>query len=642
LPARTSRSRAALPLAVLLALTASCSPSQQRAVERIAILRFENLTGDEALNWMGRAASEVMTEDLAGVRNLWIISPETLHAADRAWGARPLEAPGISTEGTAALLSGANRTLYGRVSRAAGKLRLDATLFDAASQKIERTLSVSGSQGIVPLADALAAQLAERPPQFETRSVEALREYCMALESADPAAATQAFSRSVAADPSFGQAYVGWAQLAARQNNATEAQRILSLAEARANSLSYVDRARLESLAARLRGDFSANARALEKVARFRPADIGLLRQVAQAELDARRFPQAARSLREALTAEPDDVVLLNQLGYAEMYAGRLPAATQSLDEYARLRPDDPNAPDSLGDVNFSFGRFAEAEKDYRRSYGKNKNFNNGFALAKAARARLMTGDIAGADGIFNQYLEARHKAGDAIVEYRRAEWEFLSGRRKQAIARLEAFARGLAPGLAAVLGPEAFAQLAVWELELGDRARARDLALSASPRSGWAIIARFLTEPAAPAAGWSARAEALPADERTRKTALACALLVEKEFPAAERVLLDLYSRSAPEPQEILPVLLAWAHLETGHIAEAAPLVERNPVPNPVPEIFASLAFPRLLYLRAAVLDKQGRHQEAAGNYRLFLALSGPDADIFGEQAKARHALGQ
>jgi Flp pilus assembly protein TadD len=108
----------------------------------------------------------------------------------------------------------------------------------------------------------------------------------------------------------------------------------------------------------------------------------------------------------------------------------------------------------------------------------------------------------------------------------------------------------------------------------------------------------------------------------------------------AAEPVLADLYQHTAPDPKEILPALLAWARLETGHFEEAERLVNRNPVPNPTPEIFASLAFPRLLFLRAVSLDKSGRREEAAMNYRLFLKLSGPDAKAFGEEATARHAI--
>ena len=71
-------------------------------------------------------------------------------------------------------------------------------------------------------------------------------------------------------------------------------------------------------------------------------------------------------------------------------------------------------------------------------------------------------------------------------------------------------------------------------------------------------------------------------------------------------------------------PVLLAWAYAESGRPREAAPLLQPNPIPQPnALNPFASLWFPRLFYLR--------------GDYRAFLALSGSQPLIWGEEQKAR-----
>jgi len=633
---------------IAAAFSVSCSQKTPTGPQHLAVLRFENLTGDASLDWMGRAASEVISTELAGSTATIIVASGSLRTTDRLLGARPLSAPGISAERSAALLSGATRILYGRITRSGGSLRMDAALADPARQKIERTLTARApeSGSVIGLADSLARELHVPARAFDTQKPEALRQYCAGLETTDVAAAAQFYARAVAADPNFGQPYVAWAQLAASQRNRAETERILALAAARGDAIPELARARLATIAAGLTGDPVTEAHSLEALARLTPADSILLRQLAQADLNARAFNAAAETLKKALAIEPSEAVLLNQLGYAEMYAGNLTGATTALDNYARLRPDDPNALDSLGDVHFYLGQFTQAEKYYQRSFEKDRSFNDGGDLVKAARARLMTGDVTGADGIFNQYLDTRRQAKDPVVEFRRAEWEFLSGRRRQAIARLDAFARSLSPNLAATVAPEAYAQIAVWELQLGDPIRARDAAKAAAPRAtGPAIIAHFLAGSPAPPAEWQARAEQMlpqPAQERTRKLMLAYALLLHKEFQAAEPVLSDLRQHTPPEPSEILPVLLAWARVESGHPEQAAALVERNPVPNVRPEIFGSLAFPRLLFLRAAELDRQSRHQEAVVNYRLFLTLSGPDDSAFGEEARARAAIGK
>lgn len=595
----------------------------------MAVLRFENLTGDGSLNWMGRAVSEVMSAELSGSGSVSVIAFSTLHASDRALGPRPIAAPGISAERPAALPAGANTILYGRVSRLGTNLRLDAVLFDNSRGKIERALSASGpeSQGVIRLADSLAKQMAPVVRAFGTRADRALHSYCDGLESADARAAEAAFSDAVKADANFGQAYLAWAQLAARENDRAEAEKVLALASARGDAISELERARIAALTAELHGDVAATVRALEAVGRLDPTDAALFHRLAQARLKGRQYDEAAQNIKKALAVEPENFALWNELGYAEMFAGDLTAAATALDEYRRIRPADPNALDSLGDVHFYFGRFPEAEQYYHQAFQMDNAFNGGAAMLKAAHARLRTGDIGGADVLFRQYLETRRNAKDPLAELRRAEWEFLSGRRRQAVAHLDSLARGLPPELAAGLAPQVNAQLAVWELELGDRTRAREFA-GRVQGPGLAAVARFLTEPPAPPAEWRRRMLALlprPEDERTRSLMLGCALLLQKEFEAAVPVLSDLYQHSAPAPQEILPVLLAWAQIETGHVDDAARFVLRNPIPNPAPELFATLAFPRLLLLRATVLEKQGKAAEAASARRLFVSLSGP-----------------
>ncbi len=627
----SSRTRGIYLPATFAILTLCCSREEPPGIRRVAILRFENLTGDDTLNWMGRAASEVIAAELAGSPNLSIIGFNQLHAPDRVLGPRPLAAPGISSEREAALWAGAASILYGRVSRVGLDLRLDAVLFDNARGKWDRSFSATGaqSQGVIRLADQLAKQIAPPVRMFGTQGDEALHSYCDGLESTDPRAAEADFSRAVAADPNFGDAYLAWAQSAAGHNDRAAAEHVLELALARGQAIPPLPRARIAAFSAELHGDLKAAMQALETVGRLDPTDVGAFRALAQADLSARRYNETAQRLKQALAVERENPELWNDLGYAEMFAGDLTAATTALDEYRRIRPADPNALDSLGDVHFYFGRFAEAEQYYQQAFQMDHSFEGGGPLLKAAHARLRTGDIARADQLFNQYLEVRQSAKDPLVELRHAEWEFFSGRKSQAIGRLEAFVPTVPPEPAAGLASQLYAQLTVWELELGNPARARQFAARAqAPRtSGWAAVARFLTAPPAPPDEWKHRAAEFlprPEDERAKDLMLACALLLQKEFPAALPVLSDLYQHAAPEPHEILPVLIAWAQVETGDTTDAARFVQRNPIPAAAPDIFATLAFPRILMLRAAVLEKEGKAAEAASTHRLFVSLSG------------------
>ena len=615
-------------------------------IERFAILRFENLTPDPQLDWMGRAASEILIAGLSASPKIYVIPSGALRALSQILGAAPVTAPGVSSERSPALMAGATKIVYGQISNAAGSLRLEASVYNTATQRMERTASATGpeSAGILALAESLARHLADTARPFGTRNTAALKEYVAGLEAASPAAAVQDLSRAVAADPNFGAAYLGWFQMEIAQRHPNEAERVLQLAQTRASGMDGLSRLRLELEAARFRGDSAAAAHALEAIVRLTPADLGLFRNLGEGEFNARRYGEAIQHFRKALEIEPADPQLWNLLGYAQAYAGDLDAATKSLREYERLRPAEANPLDSLGDVNFYLGHFEDAEKFYLQAQAKDANFANGSSRLKAAYARLLTGDISGADAIFQKYLDARPSGQNTLLEYRQAEWDFLTGRRRRAMDRLLASAQAMsvksngAPLREMV--SSAYTQLAIWDIDMGDRQQARANALKARTTAGpgsavTAIMAGFLTQSAASANEWKALAQTyFPSNAPMpfRQLSLAYSLLFAKQFDAAEPVLKQLYDQSSPTAEQNLPVLLAWSLIETGRWRQAAALVATNPIPRATGfDPFSCLAFPRLFFLRGLVLEKQGRVDDARRNYSLFSKLAGPDPDIFG-----------
>lgn len=633
-------------LVLILVFLFACSRQTERPADRIAVLRFENLTSDPSLDWMGRGISEVVAGQLRGSPRSFVIPFSTLHGFDRYVGASPLSAPGISAERTQALLARAMHIAYGQFSIVNSRLRLDAVLEEAANQRITRTASATGSlnDGLFPLAAAVSRQLFDYVQPFGTQNQEALRAYATALEASDASVAAEALSRAVAADPNFGAAYVRWSELALSQQDRAGAEKIFGLARSRGNKIPELDRAKLDTNSALLRGDAAAQIRALTALSSLTPSDASLFQTLADIELNRHDYRKAVEHYRRAVSLQPDEDALLNRLGYAQAYTGDLQGARQTLGRYERLRPDQANPLDSLGDVHFYTGKFSEAEEFYLRAYAKDANFVEGGALLKAAQARLMTGDIAAADTHFNRYFKSRLALKGSAVEVQRAEWEYLTGRRRSGIARLQAFARASESTMPAIAS-SGYSQLCVWELELGDQAQARQHALQArAAQSGWAPVFLFLTEPEASASEWALRAERWFPDGRqaaVKRLALTVALLFGKHFEAAIPWLREMHERSSPGMQEGTSILLAWALMESGRTEEAAPLLQFNPLPQAggfAP--LTSLYLPRIFFLRGRILERQGKGNQAKQNYRLFLTLSGPDPKIFSEEKNAREAL--
>jgi len=625
--------QASRPVLIAVCLLAGACSRHAGPTEwsRLAIVRFENLGTDPAQDWMGRAFTQVLTEELRNAPGIYAIPATRLGAVERNLGVRPVSAPGVSTETAAAAAAGATRIAYGSYWMEAGHLRAQLVLRDARTGRDVAWLGASAPDtDVLSAAAQLARQITPHPETFSTHNPAALEAYSEALEAPGRAQMAEAAERAIAADADFAPAY---RLLAEAQRGAGAAISTLEAALSRGPAIRAVERARIAVDAATLRGDAAAHYQALIALARLTPHDPDLWLSVGQVALNRHDFRPAAQAFRDALQVEPDDANLINQLAYALAYSGDLAAATGALQKYRQLRAADPNPIDSLGDVNLIDGRYRQAATFYLEAARKDPGFLGSGDYYKAAFARLMAGDLAGASALAKQYRDARAAAHDPAAELFDAEWQWMAGQPKAAFARLEALAQKAETGPQRFLASRAYVRLTVWSLVSGDPQRAQELARKAretADRStaAAAAIASFLAQPPATAEEWKARALRLaPLDAETeiRDYALAHALLLAHDFTGAGEIFERIYNNGEDSSDDGLPVLLAWCELETGRTAEAAAILARTPVP-PVngPSLFDAFSFPQLLNLRARLAAQQGRAAEAKADAALFRQLAG------------------
>ena len=190
----------AAPLLLLLLLLAACTrqPPAPR-VERIAILRFENLGAGVSGDWMGRAFSEVITAELAGAPGIYAMPSTRMHALDRVLGPRPISLPGISAERSLALASGATRLGYGEYSVRGGRLSARLTIEDLRTGKMTQVVAAAAAGDVLAVASELARRISSRVALYGTNSVPALKAYMAAKESAT--ATAQNLDQAIGADP---------------------------------------------------------------------------------------------------------------------------------------------------------------------------------------------------------------------------------------------------------------------------------------------------------------------------------------------------------------------------------------------------------------------------------------------------------
>ncbi len=612
----SSRWRLALAAAVLFN---GCSRDGERGLRTVALPPFENLAPAD-LDWMSRGFSECLRLQLSGTVRTRPVTVAALR-----------EVPA----------TGAVRVVHGYFSVAGGRLTVRADIEDTATHRMERNIAASGplSAGMLPIARDLARAMDASARELPTRSAEAIHAYSAALQ-AGGADSDRGFEKAVSADPNFGAAYLAWAQALVSRGDRARAAEVAAAARAHAGAFPELERIRLAVLSAALAGDRAAQRQALATLARTDAGDPAIYRALGELDTSAHSYASAARWYEEVLKLRPDDATSLNMCGYAYAWAGEFDRAVKTMERYRTVRPGEANPIDSLADVYYYFGRFSDAARLYEEAHTKDPSFLSGGELYKAAWARLMLGDRKAADDAFARFLAARQAAQDTIIPYRQAQWEYVTGRGGQALARMEEFARS-APAPAASI---AWAQLGFWSLEAGDRNRALAFVQKATAPGPLPLLCTFLAQPPAPAAEWATRAERLmpqPQQAGLRRLALGYALLLSKDFAGAAAPLEQVWEGSLPSSPDWPGAPLAWALIESGRFDRVPELLNPNPAPEAQAERpFLSLSFPRLFYLRGALAEKQNRRDDARANYRRFLELAGDLPDYFGQREHAAKAL--
>ncbi|HUA83160.1 MAG TPA: tetratricopeptide repeat protein [Bryobacteraceae bacterium] len=417
---------------LLLAALAACSRGPRDAApQRLAILPFENLTGDASLDWVGLAAPAIVNADLTGDPKILAFRAENLNAAY-----------GVN----------ASEFLHGYFTGRAGALRFEMEMENASRHKMVNEIAETGS--VLSAMNAAAKRFDPSAQPFSTTNPEALA----AWGRGD-------YERAVTLDPGFGAAWLSWTDALASHGQTAEAIEVAHRALAQPSLRAAVDRAKIEVAAAALAGDTSGRARALEKLVALTPNDVPLLTTLAETELRARDFPAAAATFQKILAMDPGSAAAMNSLGYAQAMAGELDAAAKSLDNYGKQPGQKINALDSLGEAYFLNGRFPQAERSFLQAYQQDPSFLAGADLYKAAVARWLSGDLPGADAMFKRFLDSHSldshsldsHSNDALRTWRQASWLYTTGRRQQAIAALATLSD---KGLAA-------RQLAIWNAKI-------------------------------------------------------------------------------------------------------------------------------------------------------------------------------
>jgi tetratricopeptide (TPR) repeat protein len=379
-------------------------PKAKGAVRTVAIVGFENLTGEAAYEYLKKAIPNLLITSLEQSKYLDVVSWERLN--DLA-GPRDRDVTTAADRDywfEACRRSGVDAIVLGSFTKAENLFATDAKIYDVQTKNL---LKSTGSRGegvgsiLRTQIDELSREIArgvgvsERAAgkgavpitKVTTASMDAYQLFLKGQENFDSyyfEDARASFEKAIEADPSFALAHFYLARVYNHASDAPKAAKEFELFKklTQANPGKGKDGLWISALTATLDKDLDKYQRLLNEIIKSDPND-----KRAHADLGAfyrgqKKLPEAVAEFEKSLALDPDFGYPQNLLAYTYAEMGEKDKAIAAFERYAASHPGEANPLDSMGDLHFVYGEFDKARAKYQQALAVRPDFPSNWKLA--------------------------------------------------------------------------------------------------------------------------------------------------------------------------------------------------------------------------------------------------------------------
>ncbi len=453
-------------------LLSGCAGKKKTVLHRLAITPTNVLLSDPAAEWMKLGIPVVLQQDLLPTR---------------------FTAPLLAGSETNLGETGAQDILRTKIDEDQGKLHIEASIVDVATQKTTSTEEeeAGSAAALIPALNKLAKRIDSDAENFSTSNTDALKSLAGAAEQRDPQKRRELLESAVTTDPNFGLGYFLLLEMTAGMGP-TVYKPILDEAQTHHAGLTPYDQARLHLIALQLsRAPMTQRTAAAEALLKIAPNDI-------------------------------DGLSIVSGIRFLN---GDVNGAVEALNRAIELNPGNPNLKAQLAEGLVRNKRFADAEKVLT------KLDKNPGALTELAIVILLEGDVTRANQTAERFLATVPNPDYQTLL--RASWTELAGDRAKAIALAEGgkFTNPAVRGLA-------LSEATVWRLMNKDLAGAKKTADLAAQldnhRSAIGTVAGLLVSGNEPPEDWRKKVEAAPLNPVMKQPILAYGFFLNGHYNEA------------------------------------------------------------------------------------------------------------
>jgi tetratricopeptide (TPR) repeat protein/predicted Ser/Thr protein kinase len=415
-------------------------PEKTEAALSLAVMPFQNASGDQSWDWFGPSLSDMLSTDVGQSSHLRAVSSDRMQQVFHDLRIAPNSTMDSTLLGRVAEFTNADTLVWGQYTRFGDQIRIDATLQDRKHNRTVQVKSEATSQQDLPQAvDRLAAMIRQnlslssdlvkelQAQSFKStsNSVDALRDYNEGLQflrQGNNLEAQKHLQQATTEDSQFADAFsrLGEAYSALGYDNEAEqaAQHAIDLSQ----SLPLAQRYFIEASFARVTKNGPKATTAYENLAKSFPDNLDVLYALGSLYEDAGDLDKARSCYERVLRADVKNLDALLATGRVDIKSGNPQQALDPLDRAQRLAIDLDNREQqalilqATGIAYKLMNKLTEALRNYQESMGINERLGQkrgvAASLEEIAEVQLSLGKPDEALSAYNQALKIRRDIG--------------------------------------------------------------------------------------------------------------------------------------------------------------------------------------------------------------------------------------
>ena len=423
----------------------------------IAVISFENQTGDPGYNYLQKAIPNLLITNLERTGELYVATWERMHDILKQMGQKDVESIDRDLGFEICRREGIQSIVTGSFVKAGDTFVTDVKVLDVETKKLLKGANVRGrgedsilqtqideltleiSQGLGIAREKLEA-VQHRIADVTTTSMEAYNHYLIGKEFVNKMRheeARKSLEKAISLDPEFAAAY-DWLGLTYSFLGNREAR-----VEAIKNAMEYSDKAtEKERLYIQINYTFAVE-RDSQKAFRLQKEFAEKYPKEKEAHYDLGWYYQARGMYEEsiaefnkALELDPNMGHAFNGLAYSYSDMGEFEKAIEYFLKYIAMYPEDANPVDSLAEQYLRMGRLNEALEKYIQALEMQPDLGSDFRIAYIYALKE---DYAEAMKWIDRFIDHAPSAGIKAEGFLfRAICDFMLGKNEQAFRDLE------------------------------------------------------------------------------------------------------------------------------------------------------------------------------------------------------------